>query len=115
LKNGTDYHGSGRLAGSITDTAVRALFERFIEALTGLHDGIRVHASSVELRFFYQNEFLCRLAPYRDLFHVQIGEVPAWETRVRSEAGLFETIDVALQHFLKVYAASSAAQHPDTP
>jgi hypothetical protein len=107
LENETDRQGSARLAGSIADNTVRVLFERFVETYAGLHDEIQVHSSSVELRFFFRGAFLCRLAPYRDLFHVQIGEAPAWETRVRSEAGLLETVDVALQHFLRVYAASA--------
>lgn len=107
MENESGRHDSGRLAGSIADNTVKALFERFVETYAGLHDEIRVHASSVELRFFYRNEFLCRLAPYRELFHVQIGETPAWETRVRSEKGLLETVDVALRHFLRVYAASA--------
>ena len=107
MENENGRHDCERLANSIEDRAVKALFERFVETYSGLHDEIRVHASSVELRFFYGSEFLCRLAPYRDLFHVQIGEAPAWETRVRSETGLRETVDVALRHFLRVYAASA--------
>lgn len=108
MENENSCHELERLASSIADRAVRALFERFVETYSGLHDEIRVHASSVELRFFYRSEFLCRLAPYRDLFHVQIGEAPAWETRVRSETGMLDTVDVALRHFLGVYAASEA-------
>ena len=107
MENESGRPEHGRLAGSIADHTVKVLFERFVETYAGLHDEIRVHASSVELRFFYRSEFLCRLAPYRDLFHVQIGEAPAWETRVRSEKGLLATVDVALRHFLRVYAASA--------
>jgi hypothetical protein len=106
LENESSCHEFERLANSIADRAVRALFERFVETYSGLHNEIRVHAGSVELRFFYRSKFLCRLAPYRDLFHVQIGEAPAWETRVRSETGLLDAVDVALRHFLGVYAAS---------
>jgi hypothetical protein len=86
---------------------VKALFDRFVDTYANLHDDIRVQTTSVEVRFFYKDEFLCRLAPYRELFHVQVGEGPAWETRVRSEASFLDTIDRALQRFLRVYATSA--------
>ena len=98
--------GAEQLAGEITDKVVKTLFDRFIVTYSRVHDEIRVQVTRVEIRFFFKNEFLCRLAPYRELFHVQVGEAPAWETRVWSETGFNETMDRALQRFLAVYAAS---------
>ena len=95
------------LSQEIADRAVKALFERFVAIYSGLHDDIRVQASSVEIRFFFKDEFLCRLAPYRDLFHVQVGESPVWETRVRTEAGFMETLDRSLRCFLKAFATAA--------
>lgn len=98
---------SVRLAGDIADRAVRELFERFVDACSGLNESIESESSSVEVRFFYSGRFLCRVAPYRDLFHVQIGETPSWETRIRSEAGFLDAIDRTLQRFLEAYAESA--------
>lgn len=100
-------NGSARLASEITDKAVKALFDRFVDTYSRVHDGISVRITHVEIRFFYKDAFLCRLSPYRELFHVQVGETPAWETRVRSESAFSETMDRALQRFLSVYAASA--------
>lgn len=98
----------GRLASDIENGAVRALFNRFIQTYSGVHDDIRVQATSVEIRFFYQGHFLCRLSPYRELFHVQVGDNPGWETRVRDEGGLVDAIDRALQRFLQVYSGGDS-------
>jgi len=95
------------LSQEIADRVVKALFERFVSIYSGLHDDIRVQASSVEIRFFFRDEFLCRLAPYRDLFHAQVGESPVWETRVRTEVGFMETLDRSLRCFLKAYATAA--------
>ena len=92
-----------RLAKEISDRPVRVLFERFVSTCAGLHEGVRLQATSVELRLFYGDHFLCRLAPYRELFHVQVGDNPGWETRVRSEAGFMDAVDRALQRFLDIY------------
>jgi hypothetical protein len=72
-----------------------------------VHGEIDVQTTRVEIRFFFRSQFLCRVSPYRELFHVQVGDTPAWETRVRSEAGFNETMDRALQRFLHVFAASA--------
>lgn len=96
-----------RLANEIADRSVKELFERFVETYSNVHDDIRVQTTSVEIRFFYQGELLCRLAPYRELFHVQIGDGPGWETRVRTEESFFAAIDRALHRFLEAYAAGA--------
>jgi hypothetical protein len=94
-----------RLADEIEDRPVKVLFERFVETYTNVHDEIRAQETNVEIRFFYKDDFLCRVAPYRELFHVQVGDGPIWETRVRTEASFRDTVDRALQRFLQVYAA----------
>ena len=69
-----------------------------------LHPDVESRASAVEARFFFNRELLCRVVPYRELFHVQIGEDNAWETRVRNEAGFLDAVDRTVQRFLQVYA-----------
>lgn len=99
-------HESSRLAREISDRPVRALFERFVNTWSTIHDDVHIQSTSVELRFFYKDRFLCRLAPYRELFHVQVGEDPGWECRVRSEEGFADTMDRALERFLHVYGSN---------
>ena len=97
---------SSRLAREISDRPVRALFERFVVTCTGLHGDIHVQATSVEIVFSFRDRLLCRLAPYRELFHVQVGGNPGWETRVRSETGFLDTVDRTLERFLDIYGAA---------
>ncbi len=108
MNKSPDCYKADRLASEIENKTARALFGRFVQTYSSVHDDIRVEATSVEIRFFYNDEFLCRLAPYRELFHVQVGDEPAWETRVRTEAGFLDTLDRALQRFLHAYAAGAA-------
>ena len=96
---------AARLAGEIADGQVRRLFARFVETMSGLHEDIRSEGTDVELRFLYHDQLLCRLVPYRELFHVQVGESPAWETRVRTLEAYADTVDRALQRFLSVHVA----------
>jgi hypothetical protein len=84
------------------------MFTRFVDALASLDERVTVDASRVELRFLYDGVFLCRLAPYRELFHVQIGEDPMWETRVRTEETLVAAIDRVLLGYLELYASRAA-------
>ncbi len=96
-----------RLGDEISDSSVRQLFHRFVSQLGGVHHEVRVQATRVEVRFFFGDAFLCRLVPYRELFHVQIGDDPAWEARVRTFDGYAEAIDRAVQRYLEVYAATA--------
>ncbi|MEE9271351.1 MAG: hypothetical protein V3V49_13945 [Candidatus Krumholzibacteria bacterium] len=97
------------LGDEISDNSVRQMFHRFVELLSGIDGRVRLQTSRVEVRFFLGDEFLCRLAPYRELFHVQIGDAPAWEARVRTHDGYAAAVDRVLQRYLEVYA--SAASH----
>lgn len=82
------------------------MFHRFVALLSGVHEGVQVQATRVEVRFFLGDAFLCRLVPYRELFHVQIGDAPSWDARVRTQDGYAEAVDRALQRYLDVFAAS---------
>lgn len=108
LDSSLERSDPGRLAHEIEDRSVRTLFDLFVATYSNVHDDIQMQVTSVEIRFFYGDEFLCRVAPYRELFHVQVGDNPAWETRVRTDASLLDTLDRALQRFLHVYATQSA-------
>ena len=96
---------AARLAGEIYDRQVRRLFGQFVETMLGLHEDIRSEGTDVELRILYREELLCRLVPYRELFHVQVGESPAWETRVRTPDAFADTVDRALQRFLNIHVS----------
>ena len=95
------------LSEEITDPLVRGLFERFVETVGGFHGDLQLVTSRADLRFLFADVLVCRVAPYRELFHVQIGESPTWETRVRRADDLVETVDRALGRFLAVYASAA--------
>ena len=96
------------LSEEISDPLVAGLFERFVETVSGFHADLEVSTSRADLRFLFGDIFVCRVAPYRELFHVQIGENPAWEARVRRADDLPEALDHALGRFLAVYSAAYA-------
>ena len=95
------------LGNGIRDVSTRRFFGRFVRSLVHVHEAIELQTSRVEVRFFYDGAFICRLVPYRELFHVQIGEDPAWETRVRSEKSYIDAFDRTLEYFLRMYAGAS--------
>lgn len=101
-----------RLGNGITQVAVRRLYERFLDLVLGLPGAMRVQATSVEARIFFGEAFLCRIVPYRELFHVQVGEGPNWETRVRNESGMIESIDRVLHHYLTICSESQPVDRP---
>ena len=91
------------LGDEISQGFVADLYRRFVTTVGELHPSVRVRSSRVEARFFYNDALLCRVVPYRELFHVQIGDA-AWETRVRNEAGFLDAVDRTVQRFLQIYA-----------
>lgn len=93
------------LAEAITDRYVREMFDSLIERLGALHDDVTVSADGVDVRVEYSGLFLCRLVPYRELIHIQIGESPTWEIRVRDEAGYFQAVDRILRTFVSIAAS----------
>ena len=94
------------LGADIALGPVKRLYERYIGRLAEMSQDIDVRVSTVELRAFYRDELLCRVVPYRDLFHVLVGDHPVWETRVRNEETYLETTDRTLQRFLQIHASS---------
>jgi len=94
------------LGDEISQGFVADLFRRYVSIVGELHPGVEARTSPVEARFFYNRALLCRVVPYRELFHVQIGETSAWETRVRNEAGFLDAVDRTVQRFLQIYAGA---------
>jgi hypothetical protein len=94
------------LSDEITDGTVKRLFHRFFTGLSGVHDDIRLSTTGVEVRAYFHDVLLCRAVPYRELFHMQIGESPTWEIRVRNETGFYEAFDRVLIGFLRLHATT---------
>ncbi len=91
-----------RLGDVIVDGAVRDYYREMIRHLENLHGDITIHRSEVDLRAEYAGRLICRMVPYRELLHIQIGESPVWETRVKNETGFMEAMGRILETFLKL-------------
>jgi hypothetical protein len=96
-----------RLSEAIRERNVRELFERFVETVLDLHEDVGFQATGTEARFYCRNTLLFRVVPYRELFHVLIGEPAAWETRVRTHTAMADTLDRVLERFLQTQAAAA--------
>lgn len=92
------------LAAEIRDRDVQAMFERFADSVAAFHPDIRVQTSRVEARFFFFDAFICRLVPHHELFRVQLGESPAWDTRIRTAGSYAAALDRTLENFLQLVA-----------
>ena len=88
----------------IADPVVRELYYRFLASVRDIHDEVRVEPARLDLKIFWKDSLLCRVAPYRELFHVQVGKDDLWETRVRNHKGCVEAVDRVLVRFLGLYA-----------
>jgi hypothetical protein len=97
-----------RLAEDVNDHRLRDLFVRFVAEVGSLDNRIRLDANDVEVRVLCDGRFVCRVAPYRELFHVQVGETVVWETRVREKGGFLAALDRTIQHYLEVRSALEA-------
>jgi hypothetical protein len=84
----------------ISDPVVRDLFYRFLVSVRDIHDDVRIETARLDLRIFWKDTLLCRVAPYRELFHIQVENDGVWETRVRDRKGCIEAIDRVLVRFL---------------
>lgn len=89
-----------RLVETITDPSLRREFADLITRTLDLDDSMALEATNVEFRLTCGDAFVCRLAPYDELFHAQVGENPAWETRVRTPKGAREALDRIIQRYL---------------
>ena len=92
----------------ITNASVRALFHELIEILSNLHGDVVMHRSPVDVRTEFNGRTICRIVPYRELIHLQVGDAPVWEVRIRDEAGYLEAVDRILVVFLSLAGASSS-------
>jgi hypothetical protein len=93
----------------IFDRRLRDLYSRFLADIRELHDEILVESTRVEVRVFFRGRLLCRVVPYRELFHVQIGERDPWEIRVRDEATCVRTMDCVLGKFFEDFSTGGQA------
>ncbi|MEJ2719851.1 MAG: hypothetical protein P8181_01745 [bacterium] len=84
--------------------AVKELYARFVRTAIGLHSDVKARPAQLESRILYGGALVCRVVPYRELFHVQVGGEPVWEARVRDAAGCADAVDRMLARFLELYA-----------
>jgi len=98
----------------IADRKVRELYYGFLDAICGLHDEVEVRRMQLESRVYLGDTLLCRVAPYRELFHVQVGEKNPWEIRVRDAASCLDTLDRVLAEFLDMYVSRECGRPSGT-
>jgi hypothetical protein len=111
-RQSADFSRAVRLADTISDGRMRELFVDFIESVSSMHQDIMVQATDFEVRMMFKGSMLCRIVPYRELMHVQIGDQLAWEIRVRDDESWLEALDMAIRHSLRVvFSAQPASEH----
>lgn len=98
----------------ITDRSVRELYYRFLDAISGIHGEVELRTTQLESRVYLRDTLLCRVVPYRELFHVQIGDKNPWEIRVRDAASCFDTLDGVLTEFLDRYVSRECGRPSGT-
>jgi hypothetical protein len=89
------------LVDGVGDPEVRRLCHGLVGELARLHEAVVVSPGPVDIRAEAWGRQLCRIVPYRELVHVQVGERPTWETRVRDEVSYLEAVDMILSAFLR--------------
>ena len=95
LSDLVENHDLGALVGEL-----RTLLPR-------LHSEVRVQETPYELSVQFRDMLLCRVVPYRELLHVQIGQDPVWETRLRSARDWPEVMDRIVRVFLRALARAA--------
>jgi hypothetical protein len=78
------------------------------EAIVRLHSGVRVVESPLDLSAEFRGVTFCRITPYRELIHIQIGQDPMWEARLRTAGELPEVTARVVRAFLDVFARGQA-------
>jgi hypothetical protein len=99
-----DRRRSVKFGDVIANATVRALFHELIDILSNLHEDVEVLKSEVDIRAEYTGITMCRVVPYRELFHLHVGANPIWEVRVRNEASYLDAVDRILDEFLSLAA-----------
>jgi hypothetical protein len=92
------------LADIVADPSVARLVDDVRTALGRLHSEVRVAETSVDLQAEFRGVVFCRLAPYRELLHFQVGHDPVWETRLRTAAEFPPVMERIVRAFLHAYA-----------
>jgi len=80
-----------------------------VDHLENLHGDVVVRKSELDLRAEFAGRTICRVVPYRELLHVQIGDTVVWETRVKTETGFMEAMGRILEAFLKLASDDGGA------
>jgi hypothetical protein len=96
----------------IANVSVRGFFHELIDILSNLHEDVEVSRSPVDIRAEYGGRSICRVVPYRELIHLHVGDSPAWETRIRDEAGYLDAVDRILDVYLSCVAGDANAVTP---
>jgi hypothetical protein len=94
----------------IIDRELRELYRSFVDSIRGFHSGVELEVNQLEVWARFEDELLCRIVPYRELFHVLVGRENVWEVRVKNRSGCLETLDRVLSRFLEVYAKRSSGR-----
>ena len=104
-----DIHGKSDLGEIIQERNLSDLYGWFMAQIQGLHEDVVFESTQVEVRAFFRKWLLCRVVPYRELFHVQIGEENPWEIRVRDNATCIRTLDRVLDAFFELYTSGGSS------
>lgn len=88
---------------------LRILVGELCALLPRLHSEVRIRETPSELFVEFRELPLCRVVPYRELIHVQVGQDPVWETRVRSSREWPEVMDRIVRTFLRALAGTTAS------
>ena len=98
-----------RLVETISNATVRGFYDEMLNHLNKLNENVMVRQSEVDVRAEFAGRLICRIVPYRDLLHLQIGDSPTWEIRVRDEDGFMEAMGRILETFLRLAAGDGGA------
>jgi hypothetical protein len=96
------------LADVVADRAVARVVGDLRVALARLHGDVRVVETEVELRAEFRGVIICRVVPYRELLHVQVGQNPTWETRLRSAGEFPDVMHRIVRAFLHAFARAQS-------
>ena len=92
------------LAEVVANPALARLVDDLRVALARLHGDVRLVETSMELRAEFHGVAICRVVPYRELLHIQVGEDPMWETRLRKASEFPQVMDRIVRVLLRAVA-----------
>ncbi len=99
-----ELHRVSKLAGSMRESGLKELFREMCSKVSLLHADMKLDISSVEVRAYLWNSPVCRLVPYPELLHVQVGREPVWDLRLKDRKTYFRAIDRVLEEYLQIVA-----------